>query len=66
MLKKIYLPRTLKSIEAESFTNCSTMLNDTLEIIYDGTVADWHKVRVDKKAGLPRYYKVKTKEGWTR
>lgn len=65
-LTKIYLPKTLKSIEAESFTNCSNMVNDELEIIYDGTVADWQKVRVDRKSGLPRFYKVKTTEGWTR
>lgn len=65
-LEKIYLPRTLRSIGGESFNNCSTMLNDTLEIVFDGTVAEWQQVQIDKQAGLPRWYKVKTTEGWTR
>jgi hypothetical protein len=65
-LKRIYLPNTITRIARESFKNASAQLNGELEIIYDGTVAEWHSINIDSYAGLPIYYKVKTKEGWTR
>ena len=64
-LRKIYLPQSIERIGFESFKNCSNMVGNELEIIYDGTVAEWNKIIFDHPY-FPRYYKVKTKEGWTR
>ena len=65
-LKRLYLHTGIKEIKISAFTDCSSELGDELEIIYPGTVEQWRQVKIHPQANLPRFYKVKTVEGWTR